>query len=165
MKGWLPPAVLGVFVLPVLNVASKRLVGTSLPVALALALIVRVAEDSYGWTGPNVTAPVFYLVALHQAFFEAEELLEARYSGALRRGVAAQKDTSLLPRFGAERAPAPRMMEKRSRNADFGLTDRRGRAQQATTMDPLAVRNITHGRRACCWRCCGRGVDLSSPTR
>jgi len=107
MKGWLPPAVLGVFVLPVLNVASKRLVGTSLPVALALALIVRVAEDSYGWTGPNVTAPVFYLVAMHQALFDAEELLDTRYSDALRRGIAAREDTSLLPRFGAERAPAP----------------------------------------------------------
>jgi len=140
MKGWLPPAAVGVFALPVLNVASKRLVGTSLPVALALVLLVRVAEDSYGWTGPNVTAPVFYLLALHQAFFEAEELLEARYSGALRRGVAAQKDTSLLPRFGVERAPAPAEMATAvARATHVPRAPKRGSARVPRILRPLAT--------------------------
>jgi len=140
MEAWLPPAALGAFVLPVLNLASKRLVGTSLPVALALFLLVRVAEDSYGWTGPSVTAPLFNLVALHQALFDAEELLEARYTGALRRGIAAREDTGLMPRFGAERAPAPaELAAVVARATHVPRAPKRGAARVPRILRPLAA--------------------------
>jgi len=102
---WVPVLVLGIIALPLLNLAAKRLVGTALPVTAGLVLLVQAANRSYGWTGPNVAAPLFYIVALHQALFNVEELLNERYAKSLRIGAASREDAALVPRFEVGKAP------------------------------------------------------------